>query len=171
MNKLNNAKFADMANYALLMIYVYDAKDRNARPAARMYLVLPKHTSDKWCFFGQLHRRFYETGAFQLRNYIGQERITRTPVVEETVPKKFDWNAQVSLWTRKRVLVAYCSSIMRILHKATTIPFTEYRCCTLTIISKALHLHPNICNNVSHSWIFLRSICFRTNLVLHRAAF
>ena len=79
MNEFSNAEIADMH-------YVYGAADGNGRAAARVYFELfPNGRHPSQVFVGQLHRRLRESGTFEVRNHIDQERITRTPIVEETV--------------------------------------------------------------------------------------
>ena len=86
MNEFCNAEMADMH-------YVYGAGDGNGQAAARMDLErFPNRRLPSHVLFGQCHRRLRESGALEVRSHIGQERTTRTPVVQETVLQELSMN-------------------------------------------------------------------------------
>ena len=151
--------------------YAYGVTDWNGRAAARIYLErFPNRRQPSHILFGQLHGRWREWGAFEVRSHIGREHTTRSPVIEETVLQAFAINTQTNLWASERVSGAGRSTIMFILCEEcnTLTTSKKHRHCALTIIPSALDSHAGICNSGSHSKIFHRGFCFRMNPALHR---
>ena len=83
----------------------------------------PNRHQPSHVLFVQLHCRLLKSGAFKVRSHIGQERTTRTPVVEETVLQEFAINPQTSLQASERVLGVGRSTIMHILREDIQCPY------------------------------------------------
>ena len=92
--------------------------DGNGRATARMYLErIPNRPQRSHVLFVQLPRKLHESVAFETCSYIGRERATNTPVVEETALQEFAINTQTTLRLCELFLGVVRFIIMCILHE------------------------------------------------------